>query len=61
MTQLQLGGYARLVTPKLIVVMVHLVQLTRLRQPRELKPANLGWLKTSYLACLAIQASISSG
>ncbi len=61
MTQWQQDGYVRLVTPRQIAVTVHLVPLTQLKQRREPKPTNLGWLKTIYLACLAIQASISSG
>ena len=61
MTQWQQDGYAQLVTPKQIAVTVRLAPLIQLKQRRELKPTNLDWLKTSYLACLAIQVSISSG
>jgi hypothetical protein len=61
MTQWQQDGYAQLVTLKQIAVMERLAPLIQLKQRRELKQTNLGWLKTNYFACLAIQASISSG
>jgi hypothetical protein len=61
MTQWQQDGYAQLVTQKQIAVMVRLVPLIQSKQRRELKLTNLGWPKTNYLACLAIQVSISSG
>jgi hypothetical protein len=41
MTQLQLDGYAQLVTPKLIAVMEHHVQLIQSKPLKEQKPADL--------------------
>ena len=47
MTQWQQDGYAQLVTLKQIAVMGRLVPLIQLKQRRELKQTNLGWLKTN--------------
>ena len=46
-TQWQQDGYVQIVTLKQIVVTGHLARLILLKQRRELKLANLGWLKTS--------------
>ena len=49
MTQWQQDGYVQIVTLKQIVVMVRRARLIQLKPRRELKLANLGWLKFSRL------------
>ena len=57
MTQWQQDGYVQIVTLKQIVVMGRRARLIQLKQRRELKLANLGWLKFSRLLENAIDFS----